>query len=127
MSGPLLDRIDLHVSCPAIPAEKLTSYNPGEKSGEIRKRVQSARDKQTARYEGTNIMSNAELSARDIKTYCPLDAESLAMIRQAAMVFSISGRGFHRILKVARTIADLDQSEKIFPNHIAEALQYRLK
>ena len=127
LSGPLLDRIDLHVSCPSLPPEKLVSLSEGEKSSEIRKRVQSARDQQTARYKDKGMTSNAELSAKNIKEFCPLDEATVSLLRQAAATMNISGRGFHRILKVARTIADLEGANAIEASHVMEALQYRQK
>lgn len=125
LSGPLLDRIDLHVSCPSIPPEKLTSLIPGEDSSVIRGRVQNARDTQTERYKNHKIKSNGELSARLVKTFCVIDEETTKFIQQAMTRLNLSGRGFHRTLKVARTIADLAGSEDILLEHIAESLQYR--
>lgn len=125
LSGPLLDRIDLHVFCNSIPADQLTSYAAGKSSKEIRGEVQKARDIQHKRFQGKNIACNAELSAKEIKNYCVLDEQTEALIRQAISTLNLSGRGFHRVLKVARTIADLENSEKILSHHVTEALQYR--
>jgi len=127
LSGPLLDRIDLHIHCPSIPADKLTSMETGEHSKDIRERTQKARDRQISRYHGHNISSNGQLTAKNIKQFCHLDEETIAMLRKAAINLSISGRGFSRILKVARTIADLDNKEEIALEHVMEALQYRFK
>ena len=127
LSGPFLDRIDLHVYCATIPAEKLTDLKPGENSFAIRARVQKAREKQSARFKNAGIICNAELCARTIKTYCPLDEETTQMLQKAIAALNLSGRSFHRIIKVARTIADLAESENILKIHVQEALQYRQK
>lgn len=125
LSGPLLDRIDLHVFCATIPADKLTNFAPGEDSKSIRERVQKARNYQQSRYRGKKITSNAELPAKDVKKVCQIDEETTALLHQAISTMNLSGRGFHRILKVARTIADLDGCSNIQLDHVAEALQYR--
>lgn len=127
LSGPFLDRIDLHVFCSSIPADKLTTYDSGEKSKDIRNRVQGARNKQQDRYQNLKIHSNAELSAKDIKTYCKLDDKTTELLHKAISTMNLSARGFHRILKVARTIADLAGSDNIEMTHVAEALQFRPK
>lgn len=131
VSGPLLDRIDIHLDVPAVKVEKLTTdgkSNNAEASQSIRKRVQKARDMQTKRFarkKGTKILSNAEMSNKDIKEFCLLTAECLALLRQAVLKMNLSARSYHRTIKLARTIADLEASKVIAPNHIAEALQYR--
>lgn len=125
LSGPLLDRIDLHVFCATIPADKLTGFAPSEDSKTIRTRVQKARDRQSQRYQDKKITSNSELSAKDVKKICLIDEETTVLLHQAVSTMSLSARGFHRILKVARTIADLSDSDKIKLDHVAEALQYR--
>lgn len=127
LSGPLLDRVDLHVFCATIPADKLTSFSPGESSKNIRGRVQKARDVQTKRYAGSKITNNAELTNRDIKKYCPIDQATTELLQRAVVTMNLSGRGYHRLLKVARTIADLTGSVNIRMEHVAEALQYRLR
>lgn len=127
LSGPLLDRIDLHVFCSEIPAEKLTAFAPGEKSKDIRQRVQKAHERQQRRYKNLKITNNAELPAKDIKNFCQIGEESLKLLRQAVNTMNLSGRGYHRVLKVARTIADLAASEEIKLEQVAEALQYRQK
>lgn len=127
LSGPFLDRIDLHIFCASIPADKLVTFSPGESSTAIRARVQQARDKQTARYQGKVIRCNAELSTKDIKVVCEVDEPTKQLLQQAVSTLNLSGRGYHRVLKVARTIADLADSDKIKLDHVAEALQYRQK
>lgn len=127
VSGPLLDRIDIHVEVPAVKVEKLTEREAKdvETSEMIRKRVQKARDKQIERYQGTTITSNSELSNKTIKVYCELSDECINLLKLAVVKMNLSGRAYYRSIKLARTIADLDNSEQIQPNHIAEALQYR--
>jgi magnesium chelatase family protein len=127
ISGPILDRIDLRVEVPAVKVDKLTGNLRVEDSKTVRTRIQKARNIQLKRYKGTKITCNAELNAKDIKTYCPLTSECLALLRQAVVKLGLSARGYHRILKVSRTIADLASTEEIEPGHIAEALQYRAK
>ena len=128
LSGPILDRIDLHIEVPAVKIEKLTDQGiVGEESSSIRKRVQKARDIQRKRLAKTNLTCNAEMQTPQVKEFCPLDQSSLNLLRQAVSQMNLSARGFYRVIKVARTIADLAQEEKISVTHIAEALQYRLR
>lgn len=128
VSGPLLDRIDIHIDVPAVKVQKLTEDDPSvEDSSKIRKRVQKARDLQLKRYRGTKISSNAELSNKNIKLYCQLSEECLNLLRMAVTKMHLSGRSYYRTIKLARTIADLENVDKIAENHIAEALQYRPK
>jgi magnesium chelatase family protein len=129
VSGPLLDRIDIHITVPAVNVEKLTEKETAdiESSATIRERVQKARDRQTKRYANTAISSNAELTNKAIKEYCDLSDECLTLLRTAVSNLNLSGRSYYRIIKLSRTIADLEASEHITPNHIAEALQYRPK
>jgi magnesium chelatase family protein len=129
ISGPLLDRIDIHIEVPAVKVEKLTSDQStnNEKSETVKMRVQKARDRQTQRFEKTSIKSNAEMSSRDVRTFCKLDEESTNLMKMAVDKMKLSARSYYRILKLARTIADLAESEAIKQNHIAEALQYRPK
>lgn len=128
LSGPLLDRIDLHVEVPAVKVRKLTSENIiSEESKSIRKRVQKARDLQRKKFKGTKIKSNSEMQTRDIKKYCPLDNDGLNLLRQAVSQMNLTARSYYRVIKLARTIADLASEEKITLTHLAEALQYRPK
>lgn len=125
ISGPILDRIDIHVSVPAVKVEKLTGKFQAEPSPIIQKRVQHARDIQQKRFKGLPIKSNAEMSPRQMKQYASLDDESILLLKQAIQKLNLSARSFHRVIKIARTIADLEGSEKIKSNHVAESLQYR--
>jgi magnesium chelatase family protein len=129
ISGPLLDRIDIHIDVPAVKVEKLTEResNDIENSAVIRDRVQKARDRQIARYNGTAITANAELTNKTIKEFCKLSDECINLLKLAVSKMNLSGRAYYRSIKLARTIADLDDAEEIQPDHIAEALQYRPK
>ncbi|HSW88622.1 MAG TPA: YifB family Mg chelatase-like AAA ATPase [Candidatus Saccharimonadales bacterium] len=128
ISGPLLDRIDIHIEVPAVKVDKLTSNISNthiETSGTVRKRVQSARDRQTKRFNTIKTISNAEMSSKEVRIFCQLDDESANLMKLAVEKMQLSARSYYRILKLARTIADLAESEEIKQNHIAEALQYR--
>lgn len=127
VSGPLLDRIDIHIDAPAVKVEKLTDNdgNSIETSADVRTRVQKARDTQTKRFEGTLLRSNSELTSKSIKKYCVLSDDCLSLLRKAVEALYLSGRSYYRTIKLGRTIADLEGDGEIKPNHIAEALQYR--
>jgi magnesium chelatase family protein len=125
VSGPLLDRIDLHIDVPAVKVEILSDETEAESSGEIRKRVQAARDRQLKRYAGSVLTANTDLTTKDIKTYCLMTTEARELLKTAITRLSLSGRSYFRTIKVARTIADLDGSDEIQSSHLAEALQYR--
>lgn len=125
ISGPLLDRIDLHVPVPKTEFEKLDSGTAGEYSATVRERVQKARDIQTERFKGTKIITNAEMSSQMIKKFCVINEDSKNLLRIAVNHKNLSARGYHRVLKLSRTIADLESSEIISTSNIAEALQYR--
>ncbi|GIM61766.1 YifB family Mg chelatase-like AAA ATPase [Capnocytophaga canis] len=126
ISGPLLDRIDIHIEVNPVPFEKLSSEHKSESSNAIRERVIAARNIQTARFrEYENIHYNAQMNTKQIRKFCKLDETSLSMLKDAMSRLNLSARAYDRILKVARTIADLDQSETINQNHIGEAIQYR--
>lgn len=126
ISGPLLDRIDIHIEVNPVPFEKLSDTSPAEKSESIRKRVIAARQIQSERFSVYNgIHYNAQLTPKLLRLYCYLDSESLQLLKAAMEKLTLSARAYDRILKVARTIADLDKSETIKSQHIAEAIQYR--
>ncbi len=126
ISGPLLDRIDIHIEVTPVPFEKLSEERSGESSVEIRKRVTAARERQTERFvETENVHYNAQMSVRQIRKYCALDAGSMQLLKVAMEKLNLSARAYDRILKVSRTIADLENSENIKGAHISEAIQYR--
>ncbi len=125
LSGPLLDRIDLIINVPRLKTEELINTKESEPSAQIRKRVIKARKMQAERYKNDGILTNSELSNKLIKKYCELSNKSLEMMQTAAKIYQLSGRKYNRILKLARTIADLDGSEKISETHISQAIQYK--
>ena len=125
ISGPLLDRFDIFLNLPPVETKKLLSKIESEPSVEIKNRVQKARSAQAERFNGEPIFFNAEMGARDIKKFCELDPEAKKFMSKAIQKLGLSARGFHRVLKVARTVADLDKSLKIKLSHLAESLQYR--
>ena len=126
ISGPLLDRIDIHVEVTPVPFEKLTETRKAESSSEIRKRVTSAREIQSKRFEAMeNVHYNAQMGSKLVREYCELEASSLELLKNAMEKLNLSARAYDRILKVSRTIADLEASEKVQSMHIAEAIQYR--
>jgi len=127
ISGPIIDRIDLHVEVPRIAFEKLQANTANESSATIRARVEAARTIQVNRFVGTKRTCNAEMKPEEIKIFCELDNQSHELLKNATNQLHLSARSFHRILKLARTIADLAASERINVSHIAEALQYRPK
>lgn len=127
ISGPLLDRIDIQIDVPRLTADELMNSNAVEEPSEkIRERVIAARQIQAKRYKNESILTNAELSAKLVKKYCKLDKASEEILRVAVVKYQLSGRRYDRILKLARTIADLDNSEAIVQKHLMEALQYRM-
>ncbi len=126
LSGPLMDRIDLHIEVDSITYEELKSNDKlEESSAEIKKRVNKARNKQLLRLKNSNHYCNAKLNSQEINKYCKLDSESEELISEAFNSLQLSARAYNRILKVARTIADLEDSEQITVNHLAEAISYR--
>ncbi len=127
LSGPLLDRIDLQIDVPRLTSKELIdNSNEEENSLSIRKRVINARKVQAQRYKNEGILTNSELTAKLIKKYCKLDDESSSLMKVAIAKYQLSGRSYDRILKIARTIADLDSSENIKQFHLMQALQYRM-
>jgi magnesium chelatase family protein len=132
ISGPLLDRIDIHIEVPRVDYEKLSSDRVGETSESIRQRVQAARNIQHARFinpnsPSTDVLCNADMRVGEVRQFCQLQAEGQSLMRAAMSQLNLSARAYHRILKLSRTIADLAGSEEIRSPHLAEALQYRPK
>jgi magnesium chelatase family protein len=126
ISGPLLDRIDIHIEVTPVPFEKLSDTRKAECSADIRKRVTLARQIQSERFMSHDkIHYNAQMGSREIRTFCPMDDTSLTLLKTAMERLNLSARAYDRILKVSRTIADLEASEAIKPAHISEAIQYR--
>jgi len=125
ISGPLLDRIDIHIEVPALTFDELRSKSVGEPSSKIRERVTEARRRQLERYKDVGIYSNAQLSGKLLEKYCELDSTAEDLLRTAIEQFGFSARAYTRIVKVARTIADLEGSDRIRPEHVGEAIQYR--
>jgi magnesium chelatase family protein len=125
ISGPLLDRIDIHVEVPRVEYEKLAERRSGESSNDIQQRVTAARERQAERLNGSGALTNADMSAGDLERFVSLDPFGDAMMKNAVTQLSLSPRSYHRVLKLARTIADLDGAGAVTPQHLAEALQYR--
>jgi magnesium chelatase family protein len=126
ISGPLLDRIDIHIEVTPVPFEKLTETQKAESSAAIRERVTQARAIQSVRFENfENMHYNAQMSSKLIREFCILDDVSLQLLKTAMERLNLSARAYDRILKVARTIADLESTATIASHHIAEAIQYR--
>jgi len=126
VSGPLLDRIDIHIEVPAVPYKELSTEYSGERSEEIRKRVLSARGIQLGRFQDDRrIYSNGQMKTRHIKKYCRLNPDAQSLLEMAMHKLALSARAYTRILKLSRTIADLEASEEIHPHHVSEAIQYR--
>jgi magnesium chelatase family protein len=126
VSGPLLDRIDIHIEVPAVKYQELSSTQKGELSETIQKRVIKAREIQQKRFEKfKHIHSNADMSSKDVREFCKLDSAGQELLKMAMTRLGLSARAYDRILKVSRTIADLDNSEKILPQYVSEAIQYR--
>lgn len=125
ISGPMLDRLDIHVEVPAVEYDELTAKSSGESSEKIRKRVEAAREIQQERYKGEEVNSNARLTSALTAKYCVLTDEANRILKAAFESLGMSARSYDRILKIARTVADLDKSEKIDSTHIAQAIQFR--
>ncbi|CAK8722660.1 MAG: magnesium chelatase family protein [Candidatus Electronema aureum] len=126
LSGPLLDRIDMHVEVPPVPVREISSRSVGESSQTIRERVNRARRTQQARFAAERgVNCNARMSPRQLEAFCPLDEAGRKLLNNAIERLGLSARAYHRIIKIARTIADLSESEQIISAHVAEAVQYR--
>ncbi len=134
LSGPLLDRIDIHLEVPRVPFQKLSDERRGEPSAKIRERVEAARARQTARFErggkqggkhAAGLTCNADMGPTEVRDFCQVDETGRQLLAAAMRQMNLSARAYHRILKLARTIADLAGCERIQPAHLAEAIQYR--
>lgn len=127
ISGPLLDRIDIFVEVPRIDYEKLSALTPAEGSSRVRERIDAARSRQSQRFATRGAKCNSEMSPVDVREFCQsqIDEQARAFLKLATQQLSLSARAFHRILKVARTIADLAGAETLTAAHVAEAVQYR--
>jgi magnesium chelatase family protein len=125
ISGPLLDRIDIHIEVPKVDFEKLTGTRTGEESSIIQRRVEEARENQLIRFQSSSQVCNADMGPGEVRQYCDPGPEGLNLLRQAMKKLNLTARGYHRVLKLSRTIADLAGEENIQPAHLAEALQYR--
>lgn len=126
ISGPLVDRIDIHIEVPSVPFKELSGGTPGTSSAEMRKQVMTARGRQTARFNGSPTRYNADMSHRQTRRFCQLDEECSNLLRGAMTEMGLSARAHDKILRVARTIADLDGSDAVRPNHLNEAINYRM-
>ncbi len=126
ISGPLLDRIDIHVEVPAVPHKELSCERSGEPSAEVRERVNQARHRQLERFAGQpGLFANAHMAPKDLKRFCRVSQQADALLKTAISRLKLSARAYHRVLKIARTIADLAGSAAIEPVHVSEAVQYR--
>jgi magnesium chelatase family protein len=125
VSGPLLDRIDIHLEIPHVPYDELSSERRGPTSADIREIVIVARARQQARFKGSSTYCNAGMNEREVQTWCRPDGEAERLLRHAVDALGMSARSYGRILKTARTIADLDGAERVGSAHVSEALQYR--
>lgn len=127
ISGPIIDRIDLYLDIAPVEFEKLSGDKDGDNSAVIAKRVRQAKAIQSKRFQGTTLTNNAEMGVDEVESFCSIDAKAKELLQRAMQQFGLSARSYHRILKVARTIADLAGEEQISAMHVAEALQYRPK
>ncbi len=118
-------RIDIHVEVPRVQYEKLADDRLGEGSAQIRSRVEAARERQQRRFAGTKLTCNSEMGAGEVRKYCQVDPAAQALLKAAMNQLNLSARGFHRVLKLARTISDLAGADLIAAPHVAEAVQYR--
>jgi magnesium chelatase family protein len=125
ISGPFIDRVDIFIEVPHIDYEKLADDRLGEPSAKVQVRVKVARDRQLERFKGTRLTCNAEMTPTEVREFCHVEDAAQGLLKAAMKQLYLSARAFHRILKLARTIADLENSAIIKAHHVAEAIQYR--
>jgi magnesium chelatase family protein len=125
ISGPFIDRVDIFVEVPHIDYEKLTDDRLGEKSEKVQKRIENARSTQRRRFDGTILVCNAEMAPTEVREFCQVEESAQSLLKTAMKQLYLSARAFHRILKIGRTLADLEGADTIKAHHIAEAIQYR--
>ncbi len=125
VSGPLIDRLDIHIDVPPVDFENLSGTSKAESSAEIKKRVEKARAIQHKRFEGTKITCNAKMDAKNTRKFCQMTDNAMLILKTAFERLSLSARAYDKVLRIARTIADLDNCEIIETHHITEAIQYR--
>ena len=126
ISGPLLDRIDIHIEVPAVPFQELSSTGAGTSSSSIREQVSTARQAQAKRFHCTKIRNNGQMTSRQVREYCKLNTEGKRLLTLSVEELGLSARAHDKVLRLARTIADLDQQTSILPEHIQEAVNYRM-
>src|SRR5262245_30852918 len=126
ISGPLLDRIDIHIEVPAVPFKELSATRDGSSSATMRDQVIAARAVQEARFLGSKTRRNAQMTTREIRQYCQLNDAGMNLLRSSIQEMGLSARAHDKVLRVARTIADLDGSAEIMPEHASEAVNYRM-
>jgi magnesium chelatase family protein len=126
ISGPLLDRIDIHIEVPAVPFKELSGPRDGSTSAAMREQVMSARSIQDARFLNSNTRRNAQMSTREIRQHCQLNDAGTNLLRSSIQEMGLSARAHDKVLRVARTIADLDGSAGLLPEHVSEAVNYRM-
>ena len=126
ISGPLIDRIDIHIEVPSVAFKELSGGTPGTSSAEMRSQVAAARAAQSARFDGGATRHNADMSHRQTRQFCKLDDECQNQLKAAMTELGLSARAHDKVLRVARTIADLDRSDSIRPQHLNEAINYRM-
>jgi magnesium chelatase family protein len=125
ISGPFLDRVDIFIEVPHIDYEKLADNRLGEESEKVQARVKAARSRQHERFQGTELTCNAEMMPTEVREFCQVEESAQSLLKAAMKQLYLSARAFHRILKLARTIADLENADIIKAHHLAEAIQYR--